>query len=335
MADKYAGLTNATDTLDVDVLLADANILKVYSKEIIYEAMPVMRFKQFGTTRTDLSGGPGTSINFHQFNNLSFGGATLAEETNIALGSTLTTAAIAISVAEYGKAIGVTEFMLRTSPYDVLGEAAKMLGRHYAQTVDDLIRDTLDPVGVSGGISNYKFAGGGANAAAVGASNTFDTTLVKDMVEVLAGKNVPLIGGDAYICFAHPHQLRSLRDDSAWINASNYGAPTQLFAGEVGRYENVRFIETTQVAYADASNNQWVSGVDTGRTYASGNFNSSHNTYHAIMLGDNTFGYAESVPVEMRDNGVMDFGRQHALAWYSCFGIGMIQGSYGCIGVSA
>ena len=36
------------------------------------------------------------------------------------------------------------------------------------------------------------------------------------------------------------HQSRSLRDDPAWINSSDYGAPEQFFTGEIGRIDDVR-----------------------------------------------------------------------------------------------
>ena len=53
----------------------------------------------------------------------------------------------------------------------------------------------------------------------------------------------------------------------------------------------------------------------------------SNGVYEAIMLGDNAFGHAISLPVELRDGGVLDFGREHALAWYSIWGWGVITDS--------
>ena len=53
----------------------------------------------------------------------------------------------------------------------------------------------------------------------------------------------------------------------------------------------------------------------------------SSGVYEAIMLGDNAFGHAISLPVELRDGGVLDFGREHALAWYSIWGWGVITDS--------
>ena len=52
--------------------------------------------------------------------------------------------------------------------------------------------------------------------------------------------------------------------------------------------------------------------------------NGGSDRYAAIMIGDNAFGHAISLPVELRDGGILDFGREHALAWYSIFGLGLI-----------
>jgi hypothetical protein len=55
--------------------------------------------------------------------------------------------------------------------------------------------------------------------------------------------------------------------------------------------------------------------------------NATGNTaevYESIMIGDNAFGHAISLPVELRDGGVLDFGREHALAWYAIYGLGLI-----------
>lgn len=67
------------------------------------------------------------------------------------------------------------------------------------------------------------------------------------------------------------------------------------------------FIETTQVTQV-----------------SNGNSGSPASVYQAITIGDNAFGHAISLPVELRDGGVLDFGREHALAWYSIWGLGLI-----------
>ena len=79
--------------------------------------------------------------------------------------------------------------------------------------------------------------------------------------------------------------------------------------GEIGRLYDVVFIETTQVR-------QTVDGAGAGGALA--------DRYDALMIGDNAFGHAISLPVELRDGGILDFGREHALAWYSIWGLGLI-----------
>jgi hypothetical protein len=51
------------------------------------------------------------------------------------------------------------------------------------------------------------------------------------------------------------------------------------------------------------------------------------NIFEGLMIGDNAFGHAISLPVELRDGGVLDFGREHALAWYGIWGFGTITDS--------
>ena len=75
--------------------------------------------------------------------------------------------------------------------------------------------------------------------------------------------------------------------------------------GEIGRINDVVFVETTQVRHAGTG----TAGV---------------NYYESLMIGDNAFGHAVSLPVELRDGGVLDFGREHALAWYAIWGWGSI-----------
>jgi N4-gp56 family major capsid protein len=135
------------------------------------------------------------------------------------------------------------------------------------------------------------------------------------------------------ICFLHPHQAKALRKDSAWINASNYGAPDQIFLGEIGRIEDVRFIETTQcrkILHTDGSiyTDNEDTGVDT--TYST-----TADVYSAIIVGDHTMGLAISLEAELRDNGVQDAGRRHSIAYYGIWGTGLIESAHGLVLESA
>jgi len=332
--DKYIGLADVTNDVDVDVLGWDADILKVFSKEIMYEALPLMRFEQFANKKTELGTTPGRTIVFTKYNNLTPSDTALTESLDMTISDTIGASTKSITVKEYGKALGATSYLLETSPLDILGEISRILGNNYALTIDNLCRQALDPVSGAGGLSNYTYGGAGNVAASTLApGDNFTTKVVKDAIETLASLNGTQRKEGGYICLAHPHQLRSLRDDAAWINANNYGTPENLFKGEVGRYENTRFIETNQIAYADTSGNQIVNNADTGANYT--DFSTATNTYHAIFLGANVFGMAVGLPVEIRDGGNIDFKRKKALAWYSILGIEVLEASHGVIAVTS
>lgn len=321
MADTLTTAAQSGANLSV---LSDA-ILNAYSQEVLFEAQPILRYEQIATRKEELNVLPGLTIQFLRYSALTGGGA-LTEGTNMQKDS-LSSSNIQITVTEYGKAIYVSEKLLVASFDDVMQSAAKGLGQHFAKTRDALLRDTL-----LGG-TNVKYAGQVAGRASLGSSNVFDTALVKDMVEFLATNKAPKINGDTYVCFVHPHQARNLRDDAAWINAKNYAAAREVLTGEVGMYEDVSFIETTQQTYIDTSGNIFADGVDTGSD--TGGATPAVNTYQSVMVGDHALGLAISVEAELRDDGVEDFGRKHALGWYGIWGQGLIETGHSVIGESA
>jgi N4-gp56 family major capsid protein len=245
----------------------------------------------------------------------------------------LSASQISITVKEQGKAVAVTELLLNASFDDVMASSSRLLGRHMAQSMDIQARNTLYANGVP-------FGGGSAVAPSVifgrrtagtrGSVSPYDAgTLgsasapgylspasIKDAVEVLSSQNIPRLG-DTYVCFVHPSQARSLRDWPEFIEVTKYAAPGNFMLGEIGRLYDVVFIETTQVA-------KGLSLPADLNPSVGGNQAPTADSYSAIMIGDNAFGHAISLPVELRDGGVIDFGREHGLAWYAIWGFGVI-----------
>ena len=295
-----------------------------------------------------------------------------------------------------------------------MASASRLLGRNMALYMDSQARQTLSrassvvfgykkPTAINVGYGVYEPGVPAASITEVlasAATGTLDDNFwlhphsVKDAVEVLAAKNVPRLG-ETYVCFAHPHQTRRLRDTPEWIEVTKYAAPGNFMLGEVGRLDDVVFIETTQIgapvgtdvapdaypglpggavtttnpfnpdwrklelgitetqraasaglypgltnydettdSYADVKDPGVLDDLPTGDTALPGwgepwgpYTGSGAGAYEAIMLGDNAFGHAISLPVELRDGGVLDFGREHALAWYSIWGWGVVTES--------
>jgi len=290
-------------------------IQTIWSKEILFQAMPILRFEQFAVKKTELGVQPGLTINFMRYNNLP-NASQLVEGVRLQTVA-LTASQFSITVAEQGFAVSVTELLLNASFDDVMASASRLLGRNMAQYLDFSARNTLllassaifgyGSVAAANrtAVSPYDIGTPAISANTLTGTNYFTPPLVKDAVQTLASKNVPRLG-ETYVCFLHPSQSRRLRDTPEFIEVTKYAAPGNFALGEIGRLYDCVFIETTQINQATATGG------------------SQQNYYQSIFIGDNAFGHAISLPVELRDGGVLDFGREHALAWYSIWGLGLI-----------
>ena len=282
-----------------------------------------MRFFQFASVKTELGVTPGLTISMMTYDNIELGG-TLKEGVPM-VGKALSNSMKSITVAEKGNAVKVSELLLQSSFDDIMATATTLLARDYATVLDLELRDKA----LSNSTVIFGRKAGAAKISArsaITAENPLTIATIKDGVEILATNNAPKFEGNYYICFVHPHQSRDLRDDPAWVNASNYGAPTQLFTGEIGRIDDVRFIETTLMCNGAAATTDPAYDAD---------LKGDVNKYKAVLFGDAYYGIAFGLPVELRDNGVEDFGRKRSLAWYSIFGVGKLHDEYGVVIVTA
>jgi N4-gp56 family major capsid protein len=325
-------------------------IQTIWSKEILFQSMPILRFEQFAVKKTELGVAPGLQINFMRYNNLG-NASSLVEGVRMSTNA-LTAQQFSITVAEHGFAIAVSELLLNASFDDVMASASRLLGRNMALYLDGQARDTLmaassviygeDRSGLYSTASNaagnnlYAYGTNGTSRASMTGNFHLSTRTVKDAVETLATRNIPRLG-ETYVAFIHPHQSRRLRDNSEFIEVTKYAAPGNFMLGEIGRLYDTVFIETTQIdkvtngagtsytadtAVAPESIVYPTGGGYTTPVRKTGNGNADR--YSAIFIGDNAFGHAISLPVELRDGGILDFGREHALAWYAIYGLGLI-----------
>lgn len=318
MADQM----NISGTTSSNNIKLDNALLDVYSNEILFAAQPALRFEQIATYKEELGVLPGQTIKFLKYNALS-GDAAIAETALIET-KTISTATLSITVGEYAYALSFSELLVQTALMDVLADAAQLLGNHYAVERDALVRDTLL------GSPNTLYANNRANRAALVAADTFDVDLVREIVEFLAVGKAPKIG-DAYVVFIHPRQGKHLRADNAWQTPYQYADPTMILNGESGRIEGARFIETTHTTYIPKSTQDiWTDGADSGdnTTVAA---NTAVDVYQGIAVGDFCVGVADALPVEMRDDGVTDFGRQHRVGWYGIYGAGLLETAHSTV----
>ena len=315
MSNAYTGVGTAGDVVGIP-----ANILTVHTNDLILAAMPVMRYDQFAVVRTDLTKNPGDTISFQKYANLARGGA-LAEDVDLEPKS-MSKTAVPISVTEYGNAVGLTQKFLSLSFMDEMQNASMLLGRDYALVTDTMLRDAL----FSG--SQTYLANNVANTGVLASTDTLDLDDLDAVIEVLAtGNALKLVdaNGEYYGSYFHPHHAKPIK--KLLISVRQYAYPELIFKGEVGEYNGIRFIETTNCPNGAAANTDvsYDATLVQGYDPAGGVTANLCDLYKLVVFGQNAYGWAVALPVELReDPGFSKFGRKRGLAWYSIMGAAKI-----------
>ena len=291
-------------------------ILDVFSLEILHNAQGVMKYEDFAVRKTELSKVQGETVKFTRYNDITRGGKLVEGDPIVT--QNMSASQISITVDEFGNGTEVSEKLLLLSWDEPLTEAAVLLGRDYAVVRDLDLRDVV----VASGSTIFTTP----TAAALGdvlPADTFDVESIRVATEDLQTANAPKFLNDFYVCIIHPHQASHLKRDPDWVSAHQYAGSRNIFNGEIGRLDDVIFISTTHQGNGAAPTTD--PGYD-ATLDASGA--ASQDLYRATMMADQAYGLADALPVEMRDGGVFDFGRQHKLAWYAIWGAGILHSNY-------
>lgn len=299
-------------------VILDNAVREVYSKEILFNAQPMLLFAQFAAYQNDLTREAGDTIKFTKYADLE-GDASLSEVELISH-TNLKASQIAIEVQEYGKGVSESEKLIRTGWDDVVARATMLLGQHYGRHLDSLIRNQYV---AAASLQQFYSLAGAVNRSTLALTDTFNVRMVKDAAERLATNKTPKFG-DAYICVVHPHQSRGIRDDADWVEAHKYASPEEIFNGEIGRVEGVRFVETTNITTVRPDGTVWADNKNTGLTEAIAPA-AGVTTYQSMVIGANAVGFAEALPVEFRMDASEDYGRTRKMAWYGIHGVGSIE----------
>ena len=209
---------------------------------------------------------PGTGVTFTIFADIAAATSTLNEVTDVTP-TALSDSQVTVTLAEYGNAVVTTAKLRGTAFLDVDAAAANLIGYNAGSSMDEVVREVL----AAG--TNVIYGGGGTTApssrATVEVDDIIEANDVRKITAALRGANVSPWSG-YYIGFIHPdvsYDLRRETGNSSW-NAPHVNMDTaNIYTGEIGTFESVRFIETprTKVRTDDGD-----ASVDVYDTYIMG-----------------------------------------------------------------
>lgn len=331
-----ASQVNISGTTSGNFIKLDNMLLNALANDVLLAAQPVLLYENVVRLRTELLTTPGQTIQFLKYAPLS-GKSDLVETSPIET-SALSSSVVNISVKEHGKGVALTEFLGRTAIDDVLLTASIELGRHYARDLNREIRDTLLTLPAT------VYAANRADRATLTAADYLDYETTQDVSESLAIAKAPMYIGPAggyYIGYGHPSVLRRLKVNAGlnWIPVKDYADNNYpggaAMNGEVGRTDDIRWIQTTFSTYIKSGTvNIWADNLDTGDDTAIA-INAATDVHQTVVVGDWACGRAIGLPVELREDFTEDFARTRKLAYYGIWGCGLIENGHGMIIESA
>jgi len=239
------------------------NVSKAAYEQLAYFALrSELLFDQAADVQPTNQSMPGSSVIFTKFADMSAATTPLTEDTDVTPVA-MSDAQVTVTLLEYGNAVNTTAKLRGTSFLDVDAAAANIIGYNAGDSIDQVVREVL-----AGGSQNIFYGSGGASLpnsrATVGADDILTANDIRKMTASLRKKNVATYNG-YYMGFIHPdvsYDLRRETGNASW-NAPHVNVDTvNIYNGEIGTFESVRFIETPRAKiFENASDG---SGSSTG-----------------------------------------------------------------------
>ena len=241
-----------TSSLSVDQVAFDRLAYFALRSELLFD--------QAADVQPNQQAMPGTGVTFTIFADIAAATSTLNEVTDVTP-TALSDSQVTVTLNEYGNAVVTTAKLRGTAFLDVNASAANIVGYNAGDSIDQVVSAVL----AAG--SNVVYATGGATDPSSRTTINTDDTLagddVRKVVAQLRKANVATFNG-AYMGYIHPdvsYDFRGANGATNWRDPHVYSDPANIYNGEIGQWESVRFIETPRAPlFANASDNSGSAG---------------------------------------------------------------------------
>lgn len=254
-----------------------------YDRLLLEREKPYLVHPNFGQVRNIPVGGTGV-IKFRKYGALTANTTALTEGETPA-GTNPSVTDITATALWYGDYITYTDKVTIESPDPVLTELTEVLGEQAGLSIDTLARNVL----VQG--TNVLYADAtspkvNAQTSDVSATDVLEKVILDTAISTLRSANAKYITNfvspDAgyltspvapcFVGIVHPNTVVNLRAITGFVPVEQYANKADIMPNEVGKYDRVRFVESTQ-AYVEE---------DQG--------NGSIDVYHTLIFGKDAYG---------------------------------------------
>lgn len=258
---------------------------------------------------------PGATVVFTIQNDLPIASTALNESTDLTPVA-MSDSQVSIALAEYGN-VTVTTAKLRGEAFvEIDPIQANVIGYNAAVSIDEIAKN----IAQAGTTVDYATGTGAVpiSRASITPLNTFGASNVRLEKARLRRANVPTFGG-AYVAYIHPdvsYDLQGQTGTNTWTDPHTYSQPDEIWQGEIGMFQGVRFIETPRAP--------WFGNAGSSPTTTS--------VYGTLFMGRQALCKAHSIVDGNGDNPhivpgpVTDYLRRFLpLGWYHLVGYGVFR----------
>jgi N4-gp56 family major capsid protein len=278
------------------------------SEELRHAAIAETKFMQFVKPEPGYGKKKGESITITRVSNMTVPTSGRISESQRIPEDNITLSTVAITVSEWGRSVPYTSLSQDLSKFDIKNAIQKCLMDQMKLVLDSAAAAAFKtckvkyaPTGVSSGTFDTD---GTMSTTATSNFNVYHAEVLRDYM--FKDLNVPPYEGDDYIGLISTKGKRGVISDPAWEPWHKYTDPSAKFNSEIGRIENIRFIEI--------NNNSALSNAKgTGSVLG-----------EVLVFGADAVVMAVAEDPELRVKTPEDYGRSMGVAWYGILEFGLV-----------
>lgn len=279
------------------------------SEQLRYAAIVETKGMQFVAVEPGYGKKRGESVTITRISRLTVPtSATLQENVNIPE-DVLTLTTVNITVTEWGRSVPYTELSTDLSEFNMENMVQRALKDQMKVSLDNACFSSFKLGQIKAemtGVASVNFdTAGAATQTALANLNMFGVESIRDYM--YSTLNIPPFEGDDYIGLVSTKAKRGVMSDPAWEPWHRYTDPEAKYNSEIGRMENIRFIEINNPGALSShpGASQTVQG-------------------EALFFGADAVAMAVALDPELRARIATDYGRSRGVAWYGILQFGIV-----------
>ena len=283
----------------VDSTTMPVKLQDYYDRVALAKAVPLLLYRKFAQVRA-LPKNSGEIIRFKRWGSMP-PALTPLDEGTTPIGNRIDLMEITATVSQYGDWVPVTDKVQLLHADKILTEVVEQLGEQQGLTFDVLMRNQL--AAGSNVLHANKVASRDAVVAKL-AKTDLDAALralknanARPITNLI--KATPNIATQpvrpCYVGIVHTNTTHDLHNIDGFVPSEKYASQTGVMDGEVGAYNGIRFIETTNGLFFPDEGGSKGSGIDSTSGVKA-------DVYATMIFAQNAYG---EVPVGTGSSGII------------------------------